>query len=135
MKFNNKLSIVAILILTLSLLGCGSEMAGTYIGTNETETDEIRLMLNSDNTFLMELYANGDYTGAPQETLSGTWKRESDQLKLTSSDDNIITYELTLESYTVAGALFDEGTYRFKASEKKFFGSDFDLTKDYNAGK
>lgn len=134
MKLKNKLSIIAILTITLSLLGCGDEMAGTYIGTNETETPEIKLVLNSNNTFLMELYANGDYTSTPQETLSGTWERANDQLKLTS-DNNVITYEQTFESYTIAGALFEEETYKFKVSEKEFLGSNFDFIKDTNVDK
>jgi hypothetical protein len=131
LKLRNKLPINIILILTLSLFSCRNEIVGEYIGIDETKSDEIKLKLNHDNTFSMELYVNGNYRSKPQKTIAGVWKKEGSQLKLITQND-VITYEQTFENYSIAGKSFNVETYKFKTCKEEFFASNFNLKKDRN---
>lgn len=131
LKLRNKVPFFIILILTLSLFSCRNELVGEYIGIDETKRDEIKLNLNHDNTFSMELYVNGNYKSKPQKTLTGVWKKDGSQLKLITQN-NVITYEQTFESYSKAGKSFKVETYKFKTCKEEFFASNYNLIKDRN---
>jgi hypothetical protein len=80
----------------------------------------------------MDLIADGNYNNKPQEILVGTWEKEGNQLKLITKDNKII-YEQIFEDLTIAGISFTLDPYVFKTSEKDFFASSFNFTKDKNA--
>ena len=133
-KVRENLLISISLFLVFFLQSCSNEMAGQYIGIDETKADEIVLNLNTDYSFKMDLIANGNFKNEPQETLVGVWRKEGNQLKLITKDNKII-YEQILEEMTIAGKSFELETYIFKTCEKDFFASNFDFRKDRNFEK
>ena len=131
LKLRNKLHINIILILLLSIFSCRNEIDGEYIGIDETKSDEIKLNLNQNNTFSMELYVNGNYESKPQKILTGIWEKKDNQLKLITQN-NVITYEQIFESYSIAGKAFNVETYKFRSCKEDFFASNFNLMKNRN---
>ena len=74
----------------LLLVGCGggegSGHAGTYAMTVKMQGEEkqLRFELKSDNTFTAVPYVNGEKM---DESVSGTWKVEGDDIVSTGKDD------------------------------------------------
>ena len=133
-KFRDRLLISISVLLILIMQSCRNEMVGQYIGIDETRMDNILLNLNADYSFTMNLITDGNYKNKPQEILVGVWEKEGNQLKLITKDNKII-YEQIVENMTIAGIYVKLETYTFKISEKDFFASDYNFTKDLNFKK
>ena len=79
------------MVLAALLVGCGgggegSGHAGTYAMTVKMQGEEkqLRFELKSDNTFTTVPYVNGEKM---DESVSGTWKVEGDDIVSTGKDD------------------------------------------------
>ena len=79
------------MVLAALLVGCGgggegSGHAGTYAMTVKMQGEEkqLRFELKSDNTFTAVPYVNGEKM---DESVSGTWKVEVDDIVSTGKDD------------------------------------------------
>ena len=84
-------ALYSVMILAALLVGCGgggegSGHAGTYAMTVKMQGEEkqLRFELKSDNTFTAVPYVNGEKM---DESVSGTWKVEGDDIVSTGKDD------------------------------------------------
>lgn len=111
---------------------CKNAKTEQYFGLDDSAFAEIRLTLAPDQTFLMtRRLENKNVQEHPKlEILKGDWVKEGKLLKLTSTDKNIIVYELTNEKSVIAGQEFIVETYVFKSDVKDFFGSQIDINLD-----
>ena len=84
-------ALYSVMVLAALLVGCGgggegSGHAGTYAMTVKMQGEEkqLRFELKSDNTFTAVPYVNGEKM---DESVSGTWKVEGDDIVSTGKDD------------------------------------------------
>lgn len=83
-------ALYSVMVLASLLVGCGGGEgyghAGTYAMTVKMQGEEkqLRFELKSDNTFTAVPYVNGEKM---DESVSGTWKVEGDDIVSTGKDD------------------------------------------------
>jgi acid phosphatase class B len=130
MEFSDKkhLSLRIIPIFLISLYACRNETVRVYTGRNETTIEAIALNLKKDYSFKMSSFAEEHFRNKPQKVLTGTWKIDGNQLKLTTKNNKII-YGKETETITMAGKTFTLETFAFKTCEKDFFASNINFIK------